>query len=77
MSDPQSAADCLLHCRDVLTDLEHRRAISLIELYAQQRHIDGIEQCRAIYIKALNAPITAVEAAPAGAILYKPVEETK
>jgi hypothetical protein len=77
MADPQSAADCLRHCRDVLTDKEHGLAIALIELYAHQRHIDGIEQCRAIYMRALHAPLTAVDAAPARATLYKPVEETK
>jgi hypothetical protein len=65
MADPQSAADCLRHCRDVLTDKEHQLAIALIELYAHNRHIDGMEQVRAIYVKALHAPITAVEAAQA------------
>jgi hypothetical protein len=45
-TDPQSAADCLAHCRSMLTDNQYRLACAIIELYAQSQRVNGILECR-------------------------------
>jgi hypothetical protein len=49
--DPKSARDCIAHLRDTLTSREFELAVVRIELYAQWRHIDGMDQIKAIYDK--------------------------
>jgi hypothetical protein len=50
-SDPQSARECIAHLRDVLTIRDFKLAVALIELYAQRRHLEGMDQIKAIYDK--------------------------
>jgi hypothetical protein len=51
---PKSAHECIAHLRDTLTSREFELAVVRIELYAQWRHIDGMEQIKAIYDKLLT-----------------------
>lgn len=57
MTDPMSAEDCLRHCREWLSDHEYQLAVLLIELYGQIQCKAGIDECRALYMKSLMAPI--------------------
>jgi hypothetical protein len=58
-TDPQSAADCLAHCRSMLTDDQYRLACAIIELYAQSQRITGIKECRAAMREWLAKPTIA------------------
>lgn len=60
-ADPESAGDCLVHCRDLLTERDFNLACSLINLYASKQVLDAVNECSATILKALNEPLRSPE----------------
>ena len=60
-TDPQSAADCLAHCRMLMSDDDYRLACAIIELYAKLQNLKGFEECRSAMMEAFAAPVISTD----------------
>ena len=62
MDNPKHPADCLRHMLKGMSISDYELAVAMIEIYAQTRVIEAIEECRSLVLGSLAAPLSEKEA---------------
>jgi hypothetical protein len=56
-TDPQSAADCLAHCRATMFEHDYELACAIIGLYAKSERLKAIQEVRTAVQEAFSEDI--------------------